>query len=180
MDGKMFAGDQIVIALGVTTTGERRILGLVRTARENKRACASFLREIEERGFRAPNALLSVLDGSKGLRAAVRDVFGERVEIQRCQWLQRENVLSYLSKSDQAIWKRKIEMAYQHPIYADAKRAPLRLVKELALVKESAARRLKEGLEETLTLHRLGIFPEPGASFRATNLIESVMTRLGE
>jgi len=126
MDGKTFAGDQIVIALGVTTTGEKRILGLVQTATENKRACASFLREIEERGFHAPDGLLAVLDGSKGLRAAVRDVFGEKVEIQRCQWRKRENVLSYLSKSDQAIWKRKVEAAYHHPMYADAKRALLR------------------------------------------------------
>jgi transposase-like protein len=180
MDGKTFAGDQIVIAMGVTTTGEKRILGLVQTATENKRACASFLREIEERGFRAPNGLLAVLDGAKGLRAAVKDVFGEKVEIQRCQWHKRENVLSYLSKSDQPIWKRKIEAAYRHPMYADAKRALLRLVKELALVNESAARSLEEGLEETLTLHRLGIFPELGVSFRTTNLIESVMARLEE
>ena len=180
MDGKTFAGDQIVIALGVTTTGEKRILGLVQTATENRRACASFLREIEERGFRAPNGLLAVLDGSKGLRAAVKDVFGETVAIQRCQWHKRENVLSYLSKSDQPIWKRKIEAAYRHPMYADAKRALLRLVRELALVNESAARSLEEGLEETLTLHRLGVFPELGVSFRTTNMIESVMARLEE
>ncbi len=166
--------------MGVTTTGEKRILGLVQTATENKRVCASFLREIEERGFRAPNGLLAVLDGSKGLRAAVRDVFGEQVEIQRCQWHKRENVLSYLSKSDQPIWKRKIEAAYRHPMYADAKRALLRLVKELALVNESAARSLEEGMEETVTLHRLGVFPELGVSFRTTNLIESVMARLEE
>jgi len=180
LDGKTFAGDQIVIALGVTTTGEKRILGLVQTATENKRACASFLREIEERGFHAPDGLLAVLDGSKGLRAAVKDVFGENVVIQRCQWHKRENVLSYLSKSDQPIWKRKIEAAYRHPTYADAKRALVRLVKELSLVNESAARSLEEGLEETLTLHRLGIFPELGVSFRTTNLIESVMARLEE
>lgn len=180
LDGKTFAGDQIVIALGVTTTGEKRILGLVQTATENKRACASLLREIEERGFRAPNGLLAVLDGAKGLRAAVKDVFGEQVEIQRYQWHKRETVLSYLSKGDQLIWKRKLEAAYRHPIYADAKRALLRLVKELSLVNESAARSLEEGLEETLTLHRLGIFPELGVSFRTTNLIESVMARLEE
>jgi len=180
LDGKTFAGDQIVIALGVTTTGEKRILGLVQTATENKRACASFLREIEERGFHAPDGLLAVLDGSKGLRAAVKDVFGENVVIQRCQWHKRENVLSYLSKSDQPIWKRKIEAAYRHPTYADAKRALVRLVKELSLVNESAARSLEEGLEETLTLHSLGIFPELGVSFRTTNLIESVMARLEE
>lgn len=178
MDGKTFAGDQIVIALGVTITGEKRILGLVQTATENKRVCAAFLREIEERGFRSPNGLLVVLDGAKGLRAAVKDVFGERAEVQRCQWHKRENVLSYLPKSEQTTWRRKLEAAYAHPVYADAKRALLRLVRELSVLNESAARSLEEGLEETLTLHRLGIFPELGVSFRTTNLIESVMARL--
>jgi len=178
LDGKTFAGDQIVIALGVTTTGEKRILGLVQTATENKRACASFLREIEERGFRARHGLLAVLDGAKGLRAAVQDAFGEQVAIQRCQWHKRENVLSYLSKRDQLIWKPKLEAACRHPAYTDAKRALLRLVQELALVNESAARSLEEGLEETLTLHRLGLFPELGVSFRTTNLSESLMARL--
>jgi len=102
-------------------------------------------------------------------------LFGEQAAIQRCQWHKRENVLSYLSKRHQAIWTRKIEAAYRHRVYADAKRALRRLVRELALVNESAARSLEEGLEETLTLHRLGLFPELRVSFRTTNLIDSVM-----
>jgi transposase-like protein len=69
LDGKTFASEQVVIALGVTTTGEKRILGLVHTATENKRACAAFLRELVERGFTASTGLLVVLDGAKGLRA---------------------------------------------------------------------------------------------------------------
>ena len=72
LDGKTFAADQMVIALGVTTTGEKWVLGLVQTATENKRVCAAFLRELEERGVRAPQGLLVVIDGAKGRRAAVR------------------------------------------------------------------------------------------------------------
>ena len=177
LDGKSFAGDQLVIALGVTATGEKRILGLVQTASENKRVIASFLRELGERGFPLDRPLLVVLDGSKGMRAAVRDVFGE-VPVQRCQWHKRENVLSYLAKQDQPAWRRKLQAAYAHPAYADAKRALERLYRELRLVNESAATSLAEGLEETLTLHRLNVFPELGVSFKTTNLIESVMSRL--
>ena len=70
------------------------MLGLVQTATENKRSCAAFVRELVERGFTAPHGLLVVLDGAKGLRAAVRDVFGDDVAVQRCQWHKRENVLS--------------------------------------------------------------------------------------
>ena len=178
LDGKTFASDQVVIALGVTTTGEKRILGLVQTASENKRVCAAFLRELGARGFAAPRGLLVVLDGAKGLRAAVRDVFGDDVPVQRCQWHKRENVVSYLTKPQQRLWRRKLQAAYAHPGYADATRALHRLVRELALLNASAARSLEEGLEETLTLHRLGVFPELGTSFKTTNLIESVMARV--
>ena len=177
LDGKAFAGDQLVIALGVTTTGEKRILGLVQTASENKRVIASFLHELGERGFPLDRPLLVVLDGAKGLRAAVRDVFGD-VPVQRCQWHKRENVVSYLAKQDQPTWRRKLQAAYAHPAYADAKRALERLYRELRLKNESAAASLAEGLEETLTLHRLNVFPELGVSFKTTNLIESVMARL--
>lgn len=66
LDGKLFADDQVVIALGVTTIGEKRILGLVKTATENKRVCAAFLSELVERGFQTPSGLLVVLDGAQG------------------------------------------------------------------------------------------------------------------
>ena len=178
LDGKRFAADGIVIALGVTRTGEKRILGVVQTATENKRVCAAFLRELVARGFTTPKGLLVILDGAKGLRAAVRDVFGEDVAVQRCQWHKRENVLSYLTKAEQLVWRRTLHAAYAHPGYADAKRALQRLVTDLRVLNESAARSLEEGLEETLTLHRLGVFPELGTSFKTTNLIESVMARV--
>ena len=177
LDGKSLAGDQLVIALGVTATGEKRILGLVQTASENRRVMGSFLRELGERGFPLDQPLLAVLDGAKGLRAAVRDVFGD-IPVQRCQWHKRENVVSYLAKQDQPTWRRKLQAAYAHPAYADAKRALERLSRELRLVNESAAASLAEGLEDTLTLHRLNVFPELGISFKTTNLIESVMARV--
>ncbi|OYV66816.1 MAG: hypothetical protein B7Z74_10535, partial [Deltaproteobacteria bacterium 21-66-5] len=177
VDGKAFAGDQVVVALGVTATGEKRILGLVQTASENQRVITSFLRELGERGFPLDQPLLVVLDGAKGLRAAVRAVFGD-VPVQRCQWHKRENVVSYLAKQVQPMWRRKLQAAYAHPTYAAAKRALDRLHRELRLVNESAAASLAEGLEETLTLHRLGVFAELGVSFKTTNLIESVMARL--
>jgi len=177
LDGKSFAGDGLVLALGVTATGEKRLLGLVQTASENRRVIAAFLRELGERGFPLEQRLLVVLDGAKGLRAAVREVLDD-VPVQRCQWHKRENVVSYLAKQQQPTWRRKLQAAYAHPAYADAKRAVDRLHRELTLVNASAASSLAEGLDETLTLHRLDVFPELGVSFKTTNLIESVMSRL--
>jgi transposase-like protein len=178
VDGKTFATDQIVVALGVTSTGEKRIVGLVQTATENRRTIGAFLRELTERGFAATGRLLVVIDGSKGLRRAIDDVFGDRAEVQRCQWHKRENVVSYLPKAEQAAWRRKLQGAYAHPAYVDAKRALTRLHRELAVENESAAASLLEGLEETLTLHRLNVFPELGRAFKTTNAIESVMARV--
>ena len=149
LDDKAFADDQVVIALGITTQGEKRVLGLVQTATENKRTRAAFVRELVERGFTAPCGLLVVLDSAKGLRAAVRDVFGDDVAVQRCQWHERENVLSYLTKPQQLVWRRQLQAAYAHGGYADAKRASQKLVQELGVVNGSAARRLKKRLEET-------------------------------
>lgn len=112
----------------------------------------AFLRELGDPGFPLGQRLLVVLDGAKGLRAAVRDVFGD-VPVQRCQWHKRENVVSYLARQDQPTRRRKLQAAYAHPSYADAKRALERLYRELRMLNESAAASLAEGPEETPTLH---------------------------
>jgi hypothetical protein len=98
LDGKTFAQDSMVIALGVTLTGEKVVLGFVQTATENERVCAAFLRQLVTRGLRVERGLLVVLDGAKGLRAAITTVFGGRAAVQRCQWHKRENVVAYLPK----------------------------------------------------------------------------------
>jgi putative transposase len=178
LDGKTFAKDQLIVALGVTGTGEKRMLGLVQSATENRRVVSAFLRELVERGVAPTGRLLVVLDGSKGLRSGVADVFGDRAEVQRCQWHKRENVVSYLPKGEQPTWRRKLQAAYAHAHYAEAKRALMRLHRDLAVENASAAASLLEGLEETLTLHRLHVFQELGRTFKTTNGIEAVMARV--
>jgi len=115
-----------------------------------------------------------VVDGSKGLHAGLRKAFKGRVLIQRCQWHKRENVLSYLSKVDQKYWRGRLQRAYERPTYEEAQRALLKIRNELEQINESAVRSLDEGLEETLTLHRLGMFPLVGRSLKTTNILESV------
>jgi len=174
LDGKTFATDTMIVALGVTVTGEKVILGFVQTATENEVVCSAFLRELRERGLRVEHGLLVVLDGAKGLRKAVQTVFGTDAAVQRCQWHKRENVVAYLPKSQQGPWRRKLQAAYERPTYAEAKAALLRLRPELRLLNESAVKSLDEGLEETLTLHRLGVFRELGISLKTTNCLESL------
>ena len=99
---------------------------------------------------------------------------------QRCQWHKRENVVAYLPKSHQSSWRRKLQQAYEKPTYEEAKAAVQRLKLELKLLNVSALSSLEEGLEETLTLHRLGLFADLGASFKTANCIESIMAQVGQ
>ena len=178
LDGKTFAEDGMVTAVGVTVQGHKRILGFVQTATENQRVCAAFLRALVERGLRVDDGLLVLIDGAKGLHAAVADVFGTAALVQRCQWHKRENVLSYLPEKHRGPVRRKLQAAYEQPTYESAKRALLRVRQELLLLNRSAVASLDEGFEETLTLHRLGLFAELGISLKTTNALESIHARV--
>jgi transposase-like protein len=174
LDGKSFAEDMMVLALGVTTKGEKVILGFVQTETENKRVLEQFLHSLMDRGLDISKGILVVIDGGKGLHSAAKSVFRRRVLIQRCQWHKRENVLSYLSKKEKSYWRRRLQKAYERPTYKEAKQKLLEIHAELSQINESAASSLKEGMEETLTLHRLGLFPLLGRSLKTTNCLESV------
>ncbi len=178
LDGKTFAEDEMVAAVGVTITGEKVLLGFVQTATENRKVCAAFLRALVERGLRVESGLLVVTDGAKGLQAAVRDVFGPAALLQRCQWHKRENVVACLPERHRATVRRKLQAAYEQPTYEAAKRALGKVRAELALLNASAVASLDEGLEETLTLHRLGVFAELGVSLKTTNVLESIHARV--
>ena len=97
--------------------------------------------------------------------------------IQRCQWHKRENVIAYLPKSKQDQIKKAFQQAYDLPTYREAKAALDALKPELALMNESAQNSLEEGLEETLSLHRLGLMPQLKQSFRTTNCIARAAQR---
>ena len=174
LDGKAFADSTMVIALGITISGEKRFLGFVETDTENAKVLTPFLRSLVERGLDASQGLLVILDGGKGLRSAVKKVFRDRALVHRCQWHKRENVVSYLPKSEQADWRRRLQRAYNRPKYDEALAALEKLLAELEDRNQSAAGSLTEGLEETLTLHRLGVYSVPGRSFKTTNCLESV------
>jgi transposase-like protein len=180
LDGKTFADDTMVIALGVTEDGTKRFLGFVETGTENERVLSGFLGSLTDRGLDASKGLLVIIDGSKGLRAAVRKVFGRQGVVQRCAWHKRENVVGYLGKEQQSRWRQRLTHAYDRPTYAEASAALGKLHAELENINQSAAKSLLEGLEETLTLHRLGLYPLIGISFKTTNCIESVNSLIEE
>jgi transposase-like protein len=174
LDGKTFGENEIILAVGVTMKGEKVILGFVEAGTESFEACRGFLNGLMERGLSLKNEVLVVIDGGKGLRKAVGAVFGEKAFVQRCQWHKRENVVGYLGKERQAEWRGKLQAAYETPTYWQARNRLMALRRELKGINQSAVKSLDEGLEETLTLHRLKMFEELGISFKTTNLVENV------
>ena len=115
LDGKAFADSTMVIALGITLSGEKRFLGFVETDTENAKVLAPFLRSLVDRGLDASHGLLVILDGGKGLRSAVKKVFRDSALVHRCQWHKRENVVSYLPTIEQGDWRRRLQRAYNRP-----------------------------------------------------------------
>ena len=113
LDGKTFADATMVIALGITLSGEKRFLGFVETDTENATVLTPFLRSLVERGLDLSQGVLVILDGGKGLRTAVRKAFRGRALVQRCQWHKRENVVSYLAKHEQAVWRQRLQRGVQ-------------------------------------------------------------------
>jgi transposase-like protein len=174
LDGKTFADATMVIALGITMTGEKRVLGFIETGTENATVLSSFLRSLLARGLDISPGLLVIIDGGKGLRSAVRKVFAKRALVQRCTWHKRENVVSYLPQRDQVSWRRRLQRAMDRPTYDEARSALDHLVAELDGINQSAAASLREGRDEILTLHRLGVYSKLGRSFKTTNCLENI------
>jgi transposase-like protein len=174
IDGKHMAGEQMIICVGVTEEGYKKVLGFTQATTEHHEPIKEMLRDLLDRGLSFEEGILCTIDGSRGLRKAIGEVFGQWAEVQRCQWHKRENVVSHLPKADQKKWRKKLQRAYREPTYEAAKERLTGLHAELEQINRKAASSLREGLEETLTLHRLGLFEELGRSLKTTNCIENL------
>jgi transposase-like protein len=174
LDGKSFSEDQLMTALGVTMKGNKVILGFIEAKTENKQVVEDFLNRLLQRGLHIEEGILVVVDGSKAFTNAVKNVFGKRALIQRCQWHKRENVVSYVSKKEQPPLRKALQKAYERPDYEEAKTALMNIRKELEVKNLSAVASLEEGFEETLTLHHLGLFGVLGTSLKTVNCMESI------
>jgi transposase-like protein len=178
IDGKHLADADMIVALGITLAGKKLLLGFVEANTENHRVAQGFIQQLMDRGLKTDREILFIIDGAKGLYKGIKSLLAEKALIQRCQWHKRENVVSYLSKEQARRFRQKLQAAYQQPTYERAKKALEQIGRELRLINGSALESLLEGLEETLTLHRLGLFEELGLSFKTTNCLETVNRQL--
>jgi len=173
IDGKAYAGEMMIVALGLKADGTKAILGLRQGATENADVVKDLLADLVARGVAADQMTLFVLDGAKALTAAVKRVFGRYGLIQRCQVHKRRNIMKYLGKAHWSELRRRLAKAYNCEDYDQALGQLRNTVAWLRGINRDAAGSLEEGLAETLTVTRLGIPALLRRSLVSNNLIES-------
>jgi transposase-like protein len=176
IDATPFAGQQMVAALGIAQDGRKMILGLRQGATENATVVSELLGDLVTRGLDFTVPRLYVLDGGKALSAAVKKHAGESAAIQRCQVHKRRNVLDHLTDEQKPAVAKRLNAAYAMEDYPAAKLALQQLHRELMDLNPSAARSLGEGMEETLTVHRLHVPIQLRKTLASTNVIESAFS----
>ncbi len=174
VDGIELKGRCCVVALGVSTEGVKIPLGLWDGSTENKTVTTHLLADLVNRGLDIEQGVLVVLDGGKALRAAVGEVFGP-VPVQRCIRHKERNVLDHLPERDRPAVKARLRRAWASENHALALDSLRTLASELEHSHPGAAAALYEGLEETLTLTRLGIRGRLKKTLASTNPIESMI-----
>jgi len=180
IDGIEFKGHLLIVAVGIDETGRKEVIGLRAGATENSNLCISLLNDLIERGLDINAPRLFVIDGSKALSKAIKKVFGEIALIQRCQIHKRRNVKSHLPEKYHVELEKRLRVAYGMKAYSEAKELLEKTVNWLSGISASAADSLCEGLEETLTLHKLNVPPVLRKSLSSTNIIESAFSAVRE
>ncbi|NMP24962.1 IS256 family transposase [Sulfobacillus harzensis] len=174
IDGIRVGGHLAVVALGIDDGGHKQILGLAEGATENSTVVTNLLTDLVDRGFAIPQGALAVIDGAKALAKALRDVFGDALAIQRCTVHKTRNVLDHVADSDQSRIRQRLRKAYQEPTAEEALKALKALAADLEHDYPQAAKSLREGMEDTVTVQRLQLSGTLRQSLATTNALESV------
>jgi transposase-like protein len=174
IDGIIFHDHAILVALGVAADGRKYVLGLREGATENTAVAKAIIEDLVERGLSTERAILFVIDGSKALRRAIRDVFGSLGIVQRCQVHKQRNVLEHLPENVRPRVRRILAAAWEMSDAGLAERRLRALAGSLEREHPGAANSLLEGLAETLTLQRLGVRGALYRTLRSTNAIENL------
>ena len=177
LDGIHVGDHCLILALGIAADGQKHALGLWEGSTENATLCQSLLANLQSRGLRTDRSLLGMLDGSKALRKAVRDLFGDVALVQRCQVHKLRNVLDHLPERQRTGTKAILQRAYRSADIATARRLLTDLARRLDTDHPSAAESVREGLDETLTVLGLNLPDALRRSLTTTNAAESLISR---
>jgi transposase-like protein len=176
IDGTPYAGEAMIAALGITEDGHKRLLGVRQGATENAAVSTALLEDLCSRGLDTSSPTLLVLDGSKALHAAAKRVWGRNALIQRCQLHKKRNVQQHLPQKHWAELLRQLNGAYHETDYDQALKGLKTTARWLERLNPDAAASLREGMEETLTVVRLGVPELLRRTLATTNPIESAFS----
>ena len=176
IDGKVYAGYTMVVAVGVKADGTKWVLGLRQGATENAEVCKDLLEDLVQRGVAVGQLTLFVLDGSQALASGVRRVWGRYAVIQRCQVHKRSNIKRYLPEEYWAELDRRLNEAWYGNDYETSLASLKATARWLDGINPNAAGSLREGMEETLTVVRLKLPERLRRSLSSTNIIESAFS----
>ena len=176
IDGTPYAGQTMIAALGITEDGNKQLLGVRQGATENAAVCTALLEDLCSRGLDTSSPVLLVLDGAKALHAAVKRVWGHNALIQRCQIHKKRNVQEHLPQKHWPALSRQLHAAYQETDYQRALQRLSTTARWLERLNPDAAASLREGMEETLTVVRLGMPELLRRTLATTNPIESAFS----
>ena len=179
IDGLHFREHVILLVLGLDSQGVKHVLGLREGTTENATVCKGLLADLRQRGLDLDRPVLFIIDGGTGLRKAIRESCGDVALVHRCHVHKRRNVLEHLPEDMRPRVKKAIDEACG---LADADLAKRRLAQLAAGLERShlgAAASLREGLDETLTLQRLGVSGALYRTLRSTNAIENLNGLVG-
>jgi putative transposase len=174
VDGISYAEHIIVVALGIDASGKKHLLGVREGSTENATLCKEMLSDLVGRGLPADRSLLVVIDGGKGIRKAVTQVFGRYALVQRCQVHKTRNVVEQLPEGKRAQVRAALAQAYGAASVESGLTQMKNLARSLKRMHPGAAASLEEGLEEMLTLNRLGVGGTLAKTLRSTNPIENL------
>jgi len=179
MDGVVVAGQTVIVVLGITREGGKVPLGLRLGSTENAVLCTELLQDLLARGLTLAGRVLWVIDGGKGLRKALGDVFGDAALIQRCQLHKARNLAALVPKARQAYVRASLRRAYRAASATVARRQLTALATWLERNGHAdAAASVREGLEDTLTVLKLELPPTLRRFFATTNCIENLIGTL--
>lgn len=178
IDGIEFGGQLLIVAMGITESLQKIILGLRLGDSENSEVCKDLLNSVIERGFDANKKYLFVLDGSKALRTAVLKVFGKDTALQRCVRHKERNIISYLPKQHHMELRRRWKLIHGMVSYEEAKQELEKLKYWLKKINLEAHASLEESGEETLTVIKLQVPGKIRSTLMSTNPIESIFSQV--
>jgi putative transposase len=174
LDGVHLGEHLLVVALGMTDDGTKVPLGVVEGSTENAAVCGRLVAELVDRGLNAERGIRFVIDGGKALSKAIRAAFGPKALIQRCR-RHKERILGHLPETERPLIQRKLRAAWANPDADAAQRELEALARALDKKRPGAAASLREALDDTLTVNRLGVTGSLLKTVDSTNPVESMI-----